>query len=267
MCSDPTIKREESMTEFPSRWVTALPIYNEARHVNAVLDEVARYSPEVLVVNDGSTDGTAEILSQRSDIRCAHHESNRGYGAALITAFQYAIQHAYEVIVTIDCDRQHEPKRIPRFVSAAQNTDIVSGSRYLKVYQDDTPPPEQRRRINQDLTAELNRRLNLNLTDAFCGFKAYRIAALKRMTLTEPGYGMPLELWTQAAAQRLSILELPVPLIYLEEARSFGGMLDDGKTRLAYYRRVLDQSIAVVGPDVFSQAKSNCDSACREGTG
>jgi hypothetical protein len=63
---------------------------------------------------------------------------------------------------------------------------------------------------------------------------------------TETGYAMPLEVWVQAAAAGLSIVELPVPLVYLDLARSFGGALDDAATRLAYYRRVLDRAEAAV---------------------
>ena len=120
--------------------------------------------------------------------------------------------------------------------------DIVSGSRYLRRFPGDSDPPEDRRRINRLITEELNRRLGFNLTDAFCGFKAYRVAALAQIELTEPGYAMPLELWAQAARLGLRIVELPVPLIYLDEKRSFGGSLDDAETRLAVYRHVLEHA-------------------------
>jgi dolichol-phosphate mannosyltransferase len=230
-----------------SRYLTALPVYNEAQYVNSVLDEVRRFSPEVLVVDDGSTDGTAELLHARSDIRVATHRENRGYGAALSTAFQYAAENGFEFIVTIDCDGQHEPRRIPRFVSACEHVDIVSGSRYLKVFAGDSEAPKDRRRINWQITLELNRRLGVQLTDAFCGFKAYRVAALERLRLTETGYAMPIELWVQAIAAGLQIVELPVPLIYLDESRSFGGELDDAGTRLDHYIRVLERSLAAAG--------------------
>src|SRR5262245_52696934 len=70
----------------PGRQLVALPVYNEARHVDRVLDEVRRYSRDVLVVDDGSSDGTAQILRRRGDVRVVTHEQNRGYGAALLTA-------------------------------------------------------------------------------------------------------------------------------------------------------------------------------------
>lgn len=232
----------------PSRFLTALPVYNEASHVNPVLDEVGRYATDVLVVDDGSTDGTSDLLAARHDIDCLRHDTNRGYGAALKTAFDYAIRFRYDVLVTIDCDGQHEPQRICQLMAACANADIVSGSRYLRNKEQASRAPAERRQINVEMTRELNERLGLMLTDAFCGFKAYRVAALAQLTITEPGYAMPLELWVQAAHHGLRIVELPVPLIYLDEERSFGGSLDDGRKRLEYYHRVLDRAIAAVEP-------------------
>ncbi len=236
--------------------LTALPVFNEAQHVDAVLDEVLRYSSQVLVVDDGSTDGTADRLAARTGIHVVRHAKNQGYGAALRTAFEFGLETGAKVIVTLDCDGQHEPQRIGQFAEATGLTgatgltratgrfDIVSGSRYLQQFAGDSAPPESRRRINSTITDELNCRLGLQLTDAFCGFKAYRTEALARLDLREPGYAMPIEFWVQAAAAKLRILELPVPLIYLEEERSFGGSLDDADVRLAYYRSVLEDSLA-----------------------
>jgi dolichol-phosphate mannosyltransferase len=233
-----------------TRFLTALPVFNEASHVDPVLDEVVRYAGDVLVVDDGSTDGTAGLLARRNDVDCIRHPQNRGYGAALKTAFEYAIRFRYDVLVTIDCDGQHEPQRIAQLVAACHEADIASGSRYLALGSGLPAPqaPLERRQINEQITRELNQRLGLSLTDAFCGFKAYGVAALAELEITEPGYGMPLELWVQAAYHRLRIVEVPVPLIYLEENRSFGGSLDDGRQRLAYYHRVMDGAIAKVAP-------------------
>jgi len=245
--------------------LAALPVFNEARHLNAVLDEVGRYSREILVIDDGSTDGTAELLANRvrtkGDVRVVTHAANRGYGAALVSAFAYAQEHGFEKLVTIDCDGQHEPQRIPEFFAACTpEVDLVSGSRYLQQFAGDSAPPEQRRRINQQITAELNRRLELALTDAFCGFKCYRVAALASLNITEPGYAMPLELWVQAAAAGWRIVEVPVPLIYLDEKRSFGGVLDDTQTRLEYYHLTLDRALAAV-------ASSTSEPRCCVGAG
>jgi glycosyltransferase involved in cell wall biosynthesis len=226
----------------PLRTLTAVPVYNEVDYVAGAIAGALCYCPEVLVVDDGSTDGTSPLLAARDDIHLIAHARNLGYGAALRSAFDFAIRGGYDILVTIDCDGQHQPQLIPNFVQrcCADDVDIVSGSRYLRRFSGDSDPPEQRRRINQLVTEELSRRLGLSLTDAFCGFKAYSVPALAKIELTETGYAMPLELWVRAVQRGLRIVELPVPLIYLDEKRSFGGALDDADTRLAVYRKVLD---------------------------
>lgn len=226
------------------RFLTALPVFNEARHVNNVLDEVAKYAHDILVVDDGSTDGTRELLAKRNDISVVLHDKNRGYGAALHTAFEYAILHRYDLIITIDCDGQHEPQRIEELAyNCCAKTDILSGSRYLDLQQSTDNVPTDRRQINQIITGELNELLGLNITDAFCGFKAYCTHALAKLNLTETGYAMPLELWVQAAMHKLRVREMSVPLIYLDEERSFGGALDAADLRLAYYREVIERAV------------------------
>ncbi len=237
-----------------TNWIVALPIFNEEAHVNSVLDEVLRYATHVVVVDDGSTDKTPQLLRERTDVTVLSHGDNRGYGAALQTAFEYAIKQHAEAIVTIDCDGQHQPQIIPQLIeqldAEGSHFDIVSGSRYLAEFADDKAAPEDRRRINTEITRQLNQKLKLNLTDTFCGFKAYRVSALKKLRITEPGYAMPLQLWIQAACAKLNIVEFPVPRIYLEEERSFGGSLDDANKRMAHYQQVISKA--------FEEVSSNC---------
>lgn len=228
------------------RVLVAIPVFNEARYVAGVVAEVLGQGQDVLVVDDGSTDGTPQILRDIDGIRLIRHPENRGYGQSLIDAFAYAARYGYDWIVTIDCDEQHEPQQIPMFIERARRdgADIISGSRYLEEMSGSTAAPEDRRRINMHLTKLLNETLGLSLTDAFCGFKAYRVAKVAELPLTVPGYAFPMQFWVQAVRHRLRICELPVALIYLDPTRHFGGMLDDPDSRLSHYLEVFHAELA-----------------------
>ena len=146
-----------------------LPVYNEGATVSPVLDAVRLvYGGPVIVVDDGSTDATADVLASRDDVRVITHPQNVGYGRSLIDGLEEAMADGAEAIVTMDCDGQHEPQRIPQFVETCvdQEADIVSGSRYLARFSGDSEPPHARRHINSLITQELNRRLALDITDA-----------------------------------------------------------------------------------------------------
>src|SRR4051812_5475663 len=97
------------------RLLIAVPVYNELKYVVAVLEKVKRFHPELLVVDDGSRDGTCEVLACRRDLHLIRHPTNFGYGQSLIDAFAYAAAHGYDWVVTMDCDEQHEPEMIPEF--------------------------------------------------------------------------------------------------------------------------------------------------------
>jgi dolichol-phosphate mannosyltransferase len=129
-------------------------------------------------------------------------------------------------------------------LEALHDCDVVSGSRYLRDFRQDTPAPTDRRFINATITREINSRYGLNLTDAFCGFKAYRVDAIARLRITEEGWGMPLQLWVQASRLGLRVEEVGVPRVYLDPSRAFGGVLNDPDQRLTYYRGVLARAEA-----------------------
>jgi len=216
------------------RLLIAIPVYNEQKYVRTVLDKVKRFHDDVLVIDDGSTDGTGELLAtlaDRSDIHLIRHGVNRGYGQSLIDAFRYADRKGYDWVITMDCDEQHEPEMIPEFVRSIRagccQWDVISGSRYMETRPDGDLPPGDRRAINATITALLNDLFGWNLTDSFCGFKAHRVAAMRKLNLTETGYAFPLQFWPQAYEAGLRIKEVPVRLIYNDPTRHFGGLLDD----------------------------------------
>jgi glycosyltransferase involved in cell wall biosynthesis len=247
----------------------AIPVYNEKNYLDGVIRQVKNYAVDILLVDDGSTDGTSELLDARDDVRVIHHAKNAGYGQSLIDAFNYAGERGYDWVITMDCDEQHEPRMIPEFIRHIESDcwDIVSGSRYQIPRRNDDLPPGDRQRINQILTRSINERLGLHLTDAFCGFKAHRVSATLRLNLDEAGYAFPMQLWPRAAAAGLRITEMSVRRIYNDPNRQFGGGLDDAENRLRHYREVLEreiaraaEAVAPIEPASVSRAFSCCGS-------
>lgn len=228
------------------RLLVAIPVYNERKYVEHVLQKVLAIHPDVLLVDDGSSDGTAEYLATRRDVKLIRHSSNAGYGQSLIDAFAYADAHGYDWVITMDCDEQHEPERIPDFIREIKTNrwDLISGSRYLQPSAEDDLPPGDRRTINATITAMLNEMFGLQLTDSFCGFKAHRVAAMRRIQLTETGYAFPLQLWPAVVRAGFRITELPVRLIYKDLNRNFGGALNDASHRLKHYLEVFHAELA-----------------------
>ena len=231
------------------RFLTAIPVYNEETTLLETLKRVRDFSNDILVIDDGSTDATSALLNSHPQLKVIRHEKNRGYGGALITAFEYAIAHGdYEALLTMDCDGQHDPSRALSLIKGLVDADIVSGSRYLDHFSTDVEAPNDRLEVNRIITREINGLLGFKLTDSFCGYKAYRISALSRLNITENGWGMPLQLWVQAARLGLKIVEVAVPRIYLDPSRSFGPVLNDPNQRLQYYREVISREILLSPP-------------------
>ncbi len=228
------------------RTLIAIPVYNEEKHLARVLAEMVAFSPEILAVDDGSTDSSAAILDAHPFVEVHHHDTNEGYGQSLIDAFRIAACRRFDWIVTLDADEQHDPAAVAMFLDEAArgDADVLSGSRYLPGSRRETPVPEERRSINVLVTQVLNRVTPYRLTDAFCGFKAYRVAALERVPLTEKGYAMPLQFWIRAARAGLRVREVPVQLVYVDPSRTFRGPLDDPRRRLQHYLAVLDAELA-----------------------
>jgi dolichol-phosphate mannosyltransferase len=207
-----------------------------------VIRQVRQYHDQVLVVDDGSSDRTGALL-EGLPVNVLRHAQNQGYGASLIDAFAWADERGYEWVITMDCDRQHEPQRIPDFMKeiGTGRWDLVSGSRYLFPDANDDLPPIDRRSINATMTCVINDMFKVDLTDSFCGFKAHRVKPTVDLHLDEKGYAFPMQLWPRAIAAGLRITEVPVRLIYNDPNRQFGGALDDPTDRLTHYLEVLDR--------------------------
>ncbi|MEL7474493.1 MAG: glycosyltransferase family 2 protein [Planctomycetota bacterium] len=245
------------------RTLIAIPVYNEQRRLQDVLERVLEQTADlrasgevdVLAIDDGSTDASPTLLSH-FPVEVIRHAHNRGYGRTMQDAIRWAAFDQFDWLITMDCDEQHEPAEIPSFLDAirADDADVISGSRYLVPCECNDSPPPERRNINFKITSELNDRLGLSLTDGFCGYKAYRVEAVRALELTEDGYAFPMQFWVHAVAAGLRLREIPVRLIYNDLNRSFGGPLDDAAIRWNHYRRVMHCALRCVADRLPAEA-------------
>ena len=224
--------------EVMSKRVVLIPVYNEEAHLEGLLARLRElYDGDVLFVDDGSVDSSPQLLQRLEGARtfAILQPRNQGYGATLLRGFREVIDRGYDFVITMDSDGQHRPDWIPRFFDEVERWDVVSGSRYRTEIDGNGDAPPDRRAINTKITEVINQITGFSITDAFCGFKAYRVSALARLQLTETGYAMPLQFWIQAKHFGLTLTELRVSRIYDDPNRRFGGDLDDPGVRLRYY--------------------------------
>jgi dolichol-phosphate mannosyltransferase len=221
-------------------WCVVLPVYNEAATLEAVVHGVrGAFDGPVLAVDDGSTDGSAALLGELG-VLTRRLPANQGYGRALAEGLAFAVELSHRYAIVIDADGQHQPERIPEFIAALDDdVDVVSGSRFLPTSATIGPAPDERRRVNRLVTEIVNGATGWSLTDAFCGFKAYRLDAVRGLELRERGFAVSLEFWAKAWQGRLRLREIAIDRIYLDPTRNFGDpALADPDARLEHYLAV-----------------------------
>ena len=228
----------------------AIPVFNEETSLPGVIEAARAHLggalQEILLINDGSSDNSGALIDEfcerYPEISAEHRKPNQGYGASNIRAMELARRKGHEYLITMDCDRQHNPSDLSRFVDFDPDVDLVSGSRYLPDSRIIGAAPDDRVAINQRINKKLNRMYGFNLTDSFCGFKRYRIAALQPELLKVTGYAFPMEFWAYCAHNKLSIKEIAVNRIYTTDDRSFGEDLDLKRKRFRYYLQTLAEA-------------------------
>jgi glycosyltransferase involved in cell wall biosynthesis len=230
------------------KFAIILPVFNEAPTLERVIQKLRSFKgADVVIVDDGSTDATPSILERLSVKAVIRHPENTGYGKSLMDGFDFAKANGYPYCVTMDADEQHEPGFIPCLIEKLGEFDIVSGSRYLNpALSTDVPPPD-RLEVNRVITQKLRGLTGYNLTDSFCGFKGYRVEALRKLRLTETNYGFPIQFWLQAAKAGLTVTECAVPLIYRDHSRNFNNQFANRDERLNHYLQVMEREASVLG--------------------
>ena len=130
-----------------------IPAYNEESHIESLIQSARNYVDQIVVCDDGSTDDTASI-AKKSGAVVISHKTNQGYGAAIISLFEYARNNNAQIMITLDGDGQHDPKQIPLLLDTLtrHNVDVVIGSRFLN---QNTEAPGYRKRGIKIITDQL----------------------------------------------------------------------------------------------------------------
>jgi dolichol-phosphate mannosyltransferase len=201
------------------RALVIIPTYNEAQNLPQILPQVLAQDPriEILVVDDGSPDGTGELAddyaSREPRVHVLHREGKQGLGTAYRAGFRWALQRDYEFIFEMDADFSHDPKHLPEFLRAAGDADVVLGSRYLDGKVTVINWPMSRLMLSYGANIYARVITGLQICDATGGFKCFRRRVLEAIDLDavhSNGYSFQIEMSFRAHRRGFRITEIPI---------------------------------------------------------
>jgi len=205
---------KQATTSLPKRpqIFAVIPTYNEEKRINKTIKQVEKFVDQVVIIDDGSEDQTAQKIKSSKAI-LLQHPNNLGQGAALQTGIDYATQHGADFVVTFDSDGQFQASQIPQLIKPLlQNqADVALGSRFLG------------KTINLPLAKLITLKLGvlftrifseINLTDTHNGFRALGPAALKKIKITHNRMAHASEIIDQIKTHQLRFIEVPVTIKY-----------------------------------------------------
>lgn len=198
--------------------LVVIPTYNESENIARLVPLVLTQAEgvEVLIVDDGSPDGTGKLVRDMSAkdarVHLLERESKMGLGTAYVAGFTYALAQGYEYVFEMDADFSHSPAEIPNFLTAVKDADLVIGSRYTNGVRVLNWPIK---RLLLSYSANIWTRFmtGIPLNDATGGFKCYRIDVLKAINLsriTSNGYAFQIEMSYKAWRKGFRLVEIPI---------------------------------------------------------
>jgi dolichol-phosphate mannosyltransferase len=211
-----------------SKVLVIIPTYNEAATIRPVVGRVRTSVPscDVLVVDDGSPDGTGSIADELAGadraVHVLHRPAKAGLGAAYMAGFSWAAERAYDVAVEMDADGSHQPEQLPRLLAALADADLALGARYV-------PGGEivnwsrWRQALSRGGNVYTRAALGVPLRDATSGFRAFRMAALDVLgldTVASHGYCFQIDLAVRAVRAGLRVTEVPITFVEREQGTS-----------------------------------------------
>ncbi len=191
--------------------LVCIPAYNEEAHIQEVIKKSLPHVDKVIVCDDGSTDNTAKLAKDAGAIVIS--QKNQGYGASIITLFNYARKENAQIMITLDGDGQHNPEQIPLLTNAitTHNVDVAIGSRFL---DDITHTSGYRKTGIKIITSASNYGTNFKVTDSQSGFRAYSKDAIDAIHPTEQGMAVSTEILLKISNRGLSVAEVPITISY-----------------------------------------------------
>ena len=200
-----------------------VPAYNAARHLPELIERLKKYvcPDNLLFVNDGSSDNTLDVLKEH-EVNYLSFVENRGKGAALKSGFEYAIEHGYRSVLTIDADLQHLPEEVPRFFALDNGRRLVVGTRRMTLKIMPFP-----RWLTNNLTSLIVSIFSTQrVRDSQSGYRLIPTELLKAVRLKTVGYDFESEMLFKAGAIGCSIAEVPITTVY-EDSTSYINPLAD----------------------------------------
>lgn len=210
------------------RVLVIIPTYDELENLPLVLARVRAVVPaaHVLVVDDGSPDGTGELADQLAaadeQVHVLHRSGKQGLGAAYLAAFAWGLAHSYDVLVEMDADGSHQPEELPRLLDALVSADLVLGSRWV-AGGSVVNWPMHRSVLSRGGNTYTRLALGVPLRDATGGYRAFRRTALESLDLADvasQGYCFQIDLAWRAVRRGLRVVEVPITFIERERGTS-----------------------------------------------
>jgi len=197
-----------------------IPALNEARTIARVIQTARTYVNDILVIDDGSEDGTAEAAG--TGVRVIRHETNRGKGEALKTAFAHSVEGDYDWVFTIDGDGQHDPRDLGGFFPLLDRYDLLLGNRMGEAHR----IPFIRRLANRISSGIVSLLCGFKVLDSQTGFRGYRVSLIRAVDLTTRRFELESEILIKAARQGFRIGHCGIQTIYAEEKSRFRNIAD-----------------------------------------
>ena len=211
------------------RALVIVPTYNERENIRRLVDTVLRQDGrlEVLVVDDGSPDGTGQIVAEleREDqrVHLLERERKMGLGTAYIAGFRWALEHGYDYVLEMDADFSHDPAHLPQFLRAIRDADLVLGSRYQQGRVTVVNWPIGRLILSYSANLYARAVTGLPVWDATGGFKCFRRQVLEAIDFAHVrsnGYAFQIEMSFRAWKRKFRIVEIPIVFVDRTEGTS-----------------------------------------------